>query len=244
MHNKETDDITVSTSSTLPWMSENSSRSWSDDETSSPLIENYNVPLHYTAVSWGPSLAAGPSPPKEPQKKRLSASDYEIKNALDALVGSISAVINFLRSAGVPKPSADELEKNLQMGRYFPVLNRVQDYIQCIPSDCEDERTAKIHLAVAAWEALCRLKALEYRRAYKNALNLRYKLEMGESRRGRRLQQELSEAISIQVNLAEQCTACQKKLYLVQKWQKKHLRQMKKSSAIEPQGYQPIRCLH
>jgi hypothetical protein len=31
--------------------------------------------------------------------------EYDLKNARDALVGSISAVINFLRSSGVPKPS-------------------------------------------------------------------------------------------------------------------------------------------
>ena len=32
------------------------------------------------------------------------ASDYQLKNARDALIGSISALINFLRSAGVPRP--------------------------------------------------------------------------------------------------------------------------------------------
>jgi hypothetical protein len=33
-----------------------------------------------------------------------TGGDYELKNAKDALVGSISAVINYLRSSGVSKP--------------------------------------------------------------------------------------------------------------------------------------------
>lgn len=140
--------------------------------------------------------------------------------------------------------SADELEKNLKLGRYFPVLNRVQNYILCIPSVGDDENMAKIHLAVTAWEALCRLKALEYRRAYKQALNLRYELENVDARKGRRgLQHDLKQSIAVQVKLAEQCTSCQKKLYIVQKWERKYLKKMKKVSVIEPEGYQPIRCL-
>jgi hypothetical protein len=103
---------------------------------------------------------------------------------------------------------------------------------------------AKIHLAVTAWEALCRLKALEYKRAYKYTLNLRYDLEKDDARKGRRLQQDLKQGIAVQVKLAEQCTTCQKKLYIVQKWERKHLNQLKKISVIEPQGYQPIRCLY
>jgi hypothetical protein len=137
--------------------------------------------------------------------------------------------------------SVDELKKNLKLGRYYPVLDRVQNYILCIPSEGEDGKMAKIHLAVTAWEALCRLKALEYKRAYKYTLNLRYDLEKDNARKGKRLQQDLKQGIAVQVKLAEQCTECQKKLYLVQKWEKKHLNQMKRISVIEPQGYQPIR---
>ena len=121
------------------------------------------------------------------------------------------------------------------MGRYFAVMKRVQDYIQCIKFDSEDENMARIHLAVSAWEALCRLKAAEYKRAYKQCFHLRYELKGSP--------QEIKQAIALQVKLAEQCTACQKKLYLVQKWQRHWLKEMKKVSVIEPQGYQPIRCL-
>jgi hypothetical protein len=106
MYTKEGDDATASTHSSLPWLSEQSS-SWSDedDETSSPLMVNTNIPnipLHYASTSYTPSPLAS-SPTREPTK-RPCVSDYELKNALDALVGSISAVINFLRTAGVPKP--------------------------------------------------------------------------------------------------------------------------------------------
>ena len=59
------------------------------------------------------------------------------------------------------------------MGRYFAVMKRVQEYIGCIRSDSEDETLAKVHLTVIAWEALCRLKTLEYKRAYKHAYRLR-----------------------------------------------------------------------
>jgi hypothetical protein len=130
--------------------------------------------------------------------------------------------------------SCDQLQKNLELGRYFAVLNRVQDYIQCIPTASEDETMAKIHLAVSAWESLCWLKAVEYKRAYKHCFNLRYELNGNP--------QEIKQAIALQVKIAEQCTTCQKRLYLVQKWQRHLLNQTKRSSAIEPQGYQPIRC--
>jgi hypothetical protein len=39
-----------------------------------------------------------------PGNNTSNGSDYELKNARDALIGSVSALINFLRSAGVPKP--------------------------------------------------------------------------------------------------------------------------------------------
>jgi hypothetical protein len=127
------------------------------------------------------------------------------------------------------------LQKNLELGRYFAVLKRVQDYIQCIHFESEDETMAKIHLSVSAWEALCRLKAVEHKRAYKHCFHLRYELK-GKP-------QEIKHAIAVQVQIAEQCTACQKKLYLVLKWERHWLIQMKRVSVIEPQGYAPIRCL-
>jgi hypothetical protein len=45
-------------------------------------------------------------PPKDfvGRKRPKPDSRYELKNAQDALVGSISAVINYLKSSGVPKP--------------------------------------------------------------------------------------------------------------------------------------------
>ena len=131
--------------------------------------------------------------------------------------------------------SCDQLQKNIELKRYFAVLKRVQDYIQCIHFDSEDETLAKIHLAVSAWEALCRLKSVEYKRAYKHCSQLRHE--------GKGTQQEIKQALAVQVKIAEQCTTCQKKLYLVQKWQRNWLQHMKKVSVIEPQGYQPIRCL-
>jgi hypothetical protein len=132
--------------------------------------------------------------------------------------------------------SCDQLQKNLELCRYFAVLKRVQDYIQCIPSDkSEDATVAKIHLAVTAWEALCRLKAVEHKRAYKHCFALRYELKGTTN--------EIQRAIALQVKIAEQCTTCQKKLYLVQKWQRHLLHQMKRSTMIEPKGYAPIRCL-
>ena len=52
-----------------------------------------------------------PSKPQSPSgsptsviRKRRSSIDYELKNAHDALVGSVAAVINFLKISGVPKP--------------------------------------------------------------------------------------------------------------------------------------------
>lgn len=249
-----------------------------------------------------------------------SYGDYELKNARDALEGSIAAVINFLGSSGVPKPryvtaedgwddvkthqrfpfrfngypsnsrfassfmirfgqslfvivdisyaipypflsiivdfSTDQLGRNLEMCRYFAVMKRVQDYVRCIHSDSEDETLAKVHLTVTAWEALCRLKTLEYKRAYKHAYRLRYESATPHHPHGGKSNNanhevtastaspsEIKQAIELQIKLAEQSTACQKKLYLVHKWQRWVLLKLKKASSIEPQGYQAIRCL-
>ena len=170
-------------------------------------------------------------------KKRMVGKEYELKNSRDALIGSISAVVSFLLTYGVPKPACEQLQKNLEMGRYFAVMKRAQDYIQCLASQDEDEIMAKIHLAVTAWEALCRFKTIEYKRAYKFCFNLRYEFK------GTTSPHEIKTAIEMQVKMAEQCTACQKKLYLVQKWQRHLLNKMKRSTMIEPAGYKPIRCI-
>ena len=141
-------------------------------------------------------------------------------------------------------------------------MKRSMDYIQCIESQNEDDLLAKVHLAVNAWEALCRLKALEYNRAYKYAYQLRYGQQSGISfrkRSGNRMQTtpnstsataasapkpaEIKQAIEMQIKMAEQSTLCQKKLYLVHKWQKRVLKRTNKAACIEPNGYQAIRCV-
>lgn len=159
------------------------------------------------------------------------------------------------------------------MGRYFAVMKRVQEYVGCIRSDSEDETLAKVHLTVIAWEALCRLKMLEYKRAYKHAYRLRgydrpyhhhhhhqppaggitshWHLHSGDDDEYQNdittasvaSAAEIKQAIDLQIKLAEQSTSCQKQLYLVHRWQKRVLLRLKKASTIEPQGYQPIRCL-
>jgi hypothetical protein len=58
-----------------------------------------------TTMLTSPTTRRGKSPSTPTHS--LSSSDdgdYKIKNARDVLEGSISAVINFLKSAGVPKP--------------------------------------------------------------------------------------------------------------------------------------------
>lgn len=215
---------------------------WDEGESSSPLMDRTNASLSssdHSSSSFVPVTPKIHSPRKiagvRKQTGPSSFMEYELKNARDALVGSISAVINFLSSSGVPKPTCDQLHKNLDMGRYFAVMKRAQDYIQCLPSREEDEILAKIHLSVIAWESLCRFKAIEYKRAYKHSFHLRH--EIG----GTPL--EIQTAINVQVQIAEQCTTCQKKLYLVQKWQRYLLKKLKRTTLMEPEGYQPIRCI-
>mmetsp|Transcript_26467 Transcript_26467/g.64491 ORF Transcript_26467/g.64491 Transcript_26467/m.64491 type:complete len:264 (+) Transcript_26467:143-934(+) len=244
------DDMTASTGSSLTWTSDSSPGSWSEEDegdTSSPLVEGINRPLHHTFTSIAsknqfPKIPYSPSR-KTVQEKKLSNNDYELKNSRDVMIGSVSAVINFLRTAGVPKASADELDENLNNGHYFDVLCRVQHYVQCIPSEANDEKAAKIHLAVTAWVSLCRLKSLDYRQAFKLTNKLKMEMSGADAKKWKRLQIEMKEALKEQVDLAEQCTSCQKKLYLVQRWEKKHLQKMKRTSIIEPEGYQPLRCL-
>ena len=40
----------------------------------------------------------------EKDNKRRKSIEYELKNSQDVLFGSASAVINFLKLAGIPKP--------------------------------------------------------------------------------------------------------------------------------------------
>lgn len=139
--------------------------------------------------------------------------------------------------------SAEELVENLNNGNYFDVLCRVQQYVQCIGSESNDEKDARIHLAVTAWVSLCRLKSLEYKKAWKRTNQLKMEMSGTDSKRWKRLQIEMKEALKEQVDLAEQSTSCKKKLYLVQRWEKRHLETTKRTSIIEPEGYQPVRCL-
>lgn len=217
---------------------------WEDGESSSPLMDKTNSSLvsdistsSLTSLqSSTPSKPWSRSPTSSPGRlSRKTSENYELKNARDALVGSVSAVINFLGSAGVPKATCEQLQKDLELQQYLAVMQRVQDYIHCIPSLSEDETLAKIHLAVTAWEALCTFKNVQHKQAYKQCFLLRYEMK------GTQL--EIKQAVALQVQLAEQFTACQKKLYLVQKWQRHMLLRMKRSTMIEPKGYQPIRCL-
>eukprot|EP00934_Nitzschia_sp_Nitz4_P007882 Nitzschia sp. Nitz4//scaffold5_size260463//235747//236442//NITZ4_001028-RA/size260463-processed-gene-0.151-mRNA-1//-1//CDS//3329555478//7872//frame0 len=213
---------------------------WGDEgDTSSPLLSPSKKSLsssshHSQGSAFTPTRTRVPTNSSKPNRRK--SGEYELKNAKDALVGSIAAAINFLGDAGVPKPACEQLQKNLELEKHFAVLKRVQDYVHCIPSKSEDEASAKIHLAVTAWEALCRYKNIEYKLAYKYSFHLRYETKGASP-------QEIKQAIAVQVRLAEHCMTCQKKLYLVQNWQRRLLTKMNRSTVIEPQGYQPIRCL-
>lgn len=190
--------------------------------------------------------------------------DYELKNARDALVGSISALIDFCRHSGVSKPSIDQLEQNLKMKKYYAVMTRLQNYVGCIESESEDAILAKVHLAVTAWEFLCRYINLQYKRAYKNVYRLRDSISdvTGSNDNSSVVSSsvtslsssitlsilpasnamEIARAIEDQIKLAEQCTECRKKLYLVRRWEKQILQSHPKSSSIKQKGYQSIPC--
>jgi hypothetical protein len=114
-------------------------------------------------------------------------------------------------------------------------MKRAQEYIQCIPASDNAANLAKIHLAVIAWTALCRMKSLQHKIAYKNCFALRYDLG-GTSA-------EVKDALRLQVKVAEQCIACQKNLYLVQKWQLRLEQRIEGNSLSIPQGYEAIRCV-
>jgi hypothetical protein len=129
--------------------------------------------------------------------------------------------------------SIDQLQKNADLGRYFAVMKRVQDYIQCIPSTSVDNAVAKMHIAVTAWESLCRYKSTQYRIAYKFCFRLRYEVVGAPA-------EEVKNALSMQIQFAEQCTACQKKLYIVRNWRTRQLNQMKRKSLMEAQSCKAI----
>jgi hypothetical protein len=223
---------------------------WTEGESSSPLMDRSNRPLNMSdhsgissylsrvtphTLSPEPHYDSRTSPTKRfgTSTKKSIGGEYELKNARDALVGSISAVIHFLRTSGVPKPACDQLLKNLELNRYFATMKRVQDYVQCLAATDEDAIMARIHLTVTAWTALCQFKMIEYQRAYKWSSYVRFEAT-GSS------EVDIQAAIAHQVKQAEQCSACQKKLYIVQKWQKHWLTKLKRSAIIEPEGYKSI----
>ena len=106
------DDLTSCTRSSLTWASDSSrDGSWSEEdqsETSSPLVDRVNRPLHHTFTNISsnkqfPKVTLSPTQKKETKEKKMNESDYELKNSRDVMIGSVSAVVNFLRTAGVPK---------------------------------------------------------------------------------------------------------------------------------------------
>lgn len=243
--------------------------SWDEGDTSSPLVDRSNRPLHISdhSSSTTSRTTRESSPPTSPTKaypyfsatlvgtsnnrsltspqkkqQQVIGGEYELKNARDALVGSISAIINFLLISGVPKPACDQLQKNLDLNRYFATMTRIQEYVQCLPCTDEDTIMAKIHLTVTPWEALCRLKTIEYQRAYKWSAYVRL-FQAQATTTSSTTSTECQAAIALQVKRAEQCSACQKKLYIVHKWKKHWLTKLRRSTTIQPKGYQPIRCL-
>jgi len=173
--------------------------------------------------------------------------------------------------------SVDELQRNLDMERFFAVLKRCQDYLHCLvlqtiatksnnkenqaqaydsntnssnnsksnnknnnDEDDKDANTivASIHLLVCTWESLCRYKRIQYRIAYKRCFALRHKSQK------QRDESKVQKTIAMQVQLAEQFTACQKKYLLAQKWEKAAQRKLNvKPQQLVPHGYQAIRCL-
>ena len=72
-----------------------------DDANESPSSQvSSDSKISYSAES----LPCSPPEDLVGRKRPKPDSHYELKNAQDALVGSISAVINYLKSSGVPKP--------------------------------------------------------------------------------------------------------------------------------------------
>ena len=91
----------------LQWLSIQNS---SEDETSSPLMQLSSASssssslTDYSSHMYRSRPQSPSSSPSRPSRKLGKCVEYGVKNARDALVGSISAVINFLRISGVPKP--------------------------------------------------------------------------------------------------------------------------------------------
>jgi hypothetical protein len=94
--NQQQDEIT-STITGLKWLSVRNNM-WDDEE---PLMTSSSSSLSYLPSS--PPLESPASSPK-PSRKEQDKTEYAYKNAQDALIGSISAVINFLGTSGIPKP--------------------------------------------------------------------------------------------------------------------------------------------
>jgi hypothetical protein len=146
--------------------------------TSTPwLLPTSSTHTSTTATTSTPNTATT-SNHKNTSLTKDEAEQYKLKTQQKIVIGSLGAVLNFLKcNAGVSTASLEQLEKNVHLGRYFAVLCRAQEYLQLLQPPTRAEAEAQMFLATSAWEALCQWKAIHYRRAYNYAFRLRFETD-------------------------------------------------------------------
>lgn len=139
------------------------------------------------------------------------------------LLGSISACLVLLASHGVSSASIQELQRGLSNGNFSSVLQRAQEYAECVIalSIPKPEQESIRFLLTACWTALYHSLQLQYKQAYKNFHALRHccAQQQQQQQQRHRHRDVVESALSKQVELAERCTACLKEVILAQRRQ-------------------------
>jgi len=175
-------------------------------------------------------------------------STIDTKKSLNAVVGSLEAVLNLLEVHGVEFYRVKELRRQVDRKDYVGVMECAQELAEGlesgVTSTSRHSRSVEVNtqslnalapLFVSAWECLSQYMSGLYHDAFKNfhALRKEKLLHRGNPIKDRRQDPQIvvQRAMELQNELAERCMKCQKGLILVRMWEKSLLsrqRQQKK----------------
>jgi 6-pyruvoyl-tetrahydropterin synthase len=133
---------------------------------------------------------------------------------------SIGSVLKFLSKEGVSRASIKEMLADFSDAKYVAVMERAHQYAKCVAYRSQDQSTSVMNSALrllkAAWEALAKYLALQYRQAHRHYHTLR---RMGHI--ASVTESQVEKALNHKLDLAEQCCSSQKGLLLTQAWERR-----------------------
>lgn len=125
-----------------------------------------------------------------------------------------------------------EIKRKVRRLQYVEAMVECQDLMRTLPVVCSSQTSELLQLRIIvllnSWQALCRYTSIRHRRAQKIVFQLRHEHAAPAK--------AVRTALALQLDMAEQCTASQKGIYLTQQWQKRcesHIRRRSKSDTTD-----------